>query len=194
MMKMDMNVFQVLKLLVLAFLTVWLIVIPIIRLVGNILIQLLTCVVKYLYLSPMLAMFHILLEYDTVTVEKVNKEVKDEIVDRNAEVKKTKLCKPCCCNSHSCHAKTALYINTELVKKFFPNLMARPWWEQLQDYKAELSDNVAVFQDKYVFLPTITNMDQKEDVVENENASADTFMVEIPCSVRPRQIFKVSVF
>ena len=68
-------------------------------------------------------------------------------------------------------------MNTELVKKFFPNLMARTWLEQLQDYKNELSDNVPVFQDKYVFLPIITSIDLMEDVVENETASADIIMV-----------------
>ena len=130
----------------------------------------------------MVTMLDMLLEYGTEVVEKVTMEVKDKIADRGAEIKKTKVCKVCCCNSHNCHVKTALDKNTELVKKFFPNLMARPWLEQLDDYKAELLDNVPVSQDKHVFLLIITNMDLKGDVVEDEIASADKFTVLEPCT------------
>ena len=176
MMKIDMSVSQVLNLMLSAVLTVWFILIPIVRLVGIILINFLTSVVEYVYLSPMLAMLDMFLEYGTEVVEKVTKEVKDESADRDVKLKKTGVCKFCCCLQ--CDGKTVtLDMNTELVKKFFPNLMARTWLEQLQDYKNELSDNVPVFQDKYVFLPIITSMDLMEDVVENETASADIIMV-----------------
>ena len=41
----------------------------------------------------------------------------------------------------------------------------------------KLWDGMPMVQDKSVFLPLITSMDLKEDVVENENASADKIMV-----------------
>ena len=137
----------------------------------------LTCAVEYVYISPMLAMLDMFLEYGTEVLEKVTKEVKDEIADRSAKVKKNKVRRVCCCYSHSCHVKTALDMNTELVKKFFLILMAKTWLEQLKDYKAEQSDNVPVFQDKHVFLPFITSLDLEEGAVVDQTASADKYTV-----------------
>ena len=174
MMKIDMNVSQVLNLMLSAVMTVWLILIPIVRLVGNILINLLTCVEEYVYLYPMLAMLDMFLEYGAEVVEKVTKEVKDESTDRSVKLKKTGVCKFCYCLQCDGKTEDTLAKNKDLSKKLFYNLLDRSW---LVLYEIKLLDGMPVVQDKSVFLPLITSMDLKEDVVENENASADKIMV-----------------
>ena len=173
MMKIDMNLLQVLNLLLLlAVLTVWFILIPIVRLVGIILINLQMCVPS---------MLDIYQEYDTEVVETVTKEASDEheeaakdtamnIMSRSAKVTKTGVCKFCCCHLQ-CHGRiVTLDKNKELSKRFLPNLMEKSWLEQ---YVV----GMPVAQEKLVFLLFVTNMDLKEALLEDQTASADTFMV-----------------
>ena len=62
------------------------------------------------------------------------------------------------------------------------------------EYKSELLESMPKVWNKFMSVLCTTNMYLKEAFLEDWTASTDTFMVVIPCLVRPGQIFQVSVF
>ena len=77
-MKVEMNVLQVVNLMLIAIVIAWFILTPALELVCNIMIYLLTCGVQCVFLFSMFAMLDMFLEYDTESLEKVPEEVNDD--------------------------------------------------------------------------------------------------------------------
>ena len=100
--------------------------------------------------------------------------------------KMTKGCKNCCCHSHcvlSEHGKTdgALDINVELSKEFkFPDLLDRAW-DEFEDYKVDMFDDLPVVQEKLVSVLHAVHTDLRQTEFDDEeedqlslSASANT--------------------
>ena len=122
--------------------------------------------------------------------EKVNKEVNDneDDVKKHAMMTKLKMTKGCenyCCFPHCIlneHRKTVgtLDVYVELSKEsLFPGLLDRAW-DQYEDYKVQMFDDLPMVQDKLMSILHAVNIDLDQDGVDAEEdqlsfiASANT--------------------
>ena len=81
--------------------------------------------------------------------------VQHNLKSKMTKLKMTRGCKNCCCYPYcvlSEHGKTVgtLDVNVELFKEFmFPDLLDRAW-DEFDDYKVEMFDDLPMVQDKLV--------------------------------------------
>ena len=101
------------------------------------------------------------------------------------KLKMTKGCDNCCCYPHCImneHGKSAstLDVNVELCKEsLFPGLLDRAW-DQFEDYKVQMFDELPMVQDKLMSMLHAVNINLDQDGVDAEEdqpsfiASANT--------------------
>ena len=97
----------------------------------------------------------------------------------NLKSKMTKACENCCCNPHCVHehGKTVgtLDVNVELFKEFmFPDLLDRAW-DEFDDYKVEMFDDLPMVQDKLVSVLHAIHTDLRQDQFDDEEEDQLSF-------------------
>jgi len=95
------------------------------------------------------------------------------------KLKMTKACENCCCNPHCVHehGKTVgtLDVNVELFKEFmFPDLLDRAW-DEFDDYKVEMFDDLPMVQDKLVSVLHAIHTDLRQDQFDDKEEDQLTF-------------------
>ena len=111
--------------------------------------------------------------------------VQHSVKAKMTKLKMTKGCDNCCCYPHCMmneHGKTAgtLDVDVELCKEsLFPGLLDRAW-DQFEDYKVQMFDELPMVQDKLMSMLHAVNIDLDQDGVDAEEdqpsfiASANT--------------------
>ena len=174
----------------------------ILEFVGNILSNMLMCMVQCVHLSPVLALLSMFLKYDTEPVEKVTKEVNEDkegkymmtgldvrlkavgghevgvqhsVKAKMTKLKMTKGCMNCHCYPHSIlNTVDTLSIDVELSKQFTPDLLDRAW-NEFEDYKVQMLDGMHVVQDNLAYLLRAINTDLGQAELDDEEDDQFSF-------------------
>ena len=124
---------------------------------------------------------------------------------RLAKTKFTRPCISCCCLSHceknphnDDNDKQLVLADLDIPRSVdveVKDMLDRSWMEETE-YEAELLESVPQVRNKFMSVLCATNMDLREVLLEDQDqtASADIFMVVLPCFSQAGAYFQVSVF